>query len=114
MSSMAEFFIKDLDDTMYGWAAPFRAPGNACLKGVRQLKAIPLSQRTVGWWNVHALEAGGCGSVMRAFPFGLFSHMIHKKHNSGPLSTRKSPIVIHGHFLFLRCYGGRDRPCSSF
>ena len=94
MSSMAESFIKDLNDKTYGWAAPFRAPGNACLKGVRQLKAIPVSQRAQGWWNVHASEAGGCGSVMRAFPFGLiFSHDPQK----AKLWAVEHSKITHGH-----------------
>ena len=68
MSELAKAFIKDLDEP-YGWAAGYRAPGNACLKGVHLIKNR--TAHKTGWWNAHASEAGGCGSVMRTFPFGL-------------------------------------------
>jgi ADP-ribosylglycohydrolase len=42
-----------------------RAPGNACLAGCRAIAA------GVPWAEAGGPEAGGCGSVMRAYPFGL-------------------------------------------
>lgn len=42
-----------------------RAPGNACLAGCRALEA------GVPWAEAGGPTAGGCGSVMRAYPFGL-------------------------------------------
>jgi ADP-ribosylglycohydrolase len=53
-----------------GWVdAPrggHRAPGNACLAGARRLlEGAP-------WREAGGADAGGCGSVMRAYPFGLF------------------------------------------
>ena len=42
-----------------------RAPGNACLAGCRALA------RGVPWAEAGGSTAGGCGSVMRAYPFGL-------------------------------------------
>lgn len=42
-----------------------RAPGNACLLGARNLA------RGVPWFEAGGERAGGCGSVMRAYPFGL-------------------------------------------
>ena len=52
-----------------GWARDpqggHRAPGNACLAGCRALA------RGVPWREAGAPQAGGCGSVMRAYPFGL-------------------------------------------
>ncbi len=42
-----------------------RAPGNACLRGCYQLDL------GAAWDRAGAPDAGGCGSVMRAFPFGL-------------------------------------------
>jgi ADP-ribosylglycohydrolase/protein-tyrosine phosphatase len=42
-----------------------RAPGNACLAGCRAL------ERGVPWREAGGPTAGGCGSVMRAWPFGL-------------------------------------------
>jgi ADP-ribosylglycohydrolase len=67
---------EDLDATMRRMAAGFvewstdppgghRAPGNACLAGCRRLAAGEL------WYRAGAPDAGGCGSVMRAYPFGL-------------------------------------------
>ncbi len=67
---------EDLDGTMQRMARHFvswsrdpqgghRAPGNACLAGCRAL------ERGVAWQSAGGSEAGGCGSVMRAYPFGL-------------------------------------------
>ncbi len=42
-----------------------RAPGNACLEGCRALA------RGAPWSEAGGAEAGGCGSVMRAYPLGL-------------------------------------------
>jgi len=42
-----------------------RSPGNACLAGCRALEA------GTSWREAGGATAGGCGSVMRAYPFGL-------------------------------------------
>jgi len=42
-----------------------RAPGNACLEGSRRLEA------GASWFEAGGARAGGCGSVMRAYPAGL-------------------------------------------
>ena len=42
-----------------------RAPGNACLAGARALA------RGAHWSEAGGADAGGCGSVMRSYPFGL-------------------------------------------
>jgi ADP-ribosylglycohydrolase len=42
-----------------------RAPGSACLAGCRAL------ERGGTWDAAGGADAGGCGSVMRAYPFGL-------------------------------------------
>ncbi|MGK0362570.1 MAG: ADP-ribosyl-[dinitrogen reductase] hydrolase [Bradymonadia bacterium] len=66
----------DLDGTMQAIAQRFvqwakapqgghRAPGNACLAGCRALA------RGADWFAAGGAKAGGCGSVMRAYPFGL-------------------------------------------
>jgi ADP-ribosylglycohydrolase len=66
----------DVDATMEHMSAGFvewsnhpqgghRAPGNACLAGCRALEA------GVHWSEAGGETAGGCGSVMRAYPFGL-------------------------------------------
>jgi ADP-ribosylglycohydrolase len=66
----------DLDRTMQRMARGFvlwayqpqgghRAPGNACMAGCRALYAGD------PWQESGGIDAGGCGSVMRAYPFGL-------------------------------------------
>ncbi|HET7738111.1 MAG TPA: ADP-ribosylglycohydrolase family protein [Tepidiformaceae bacterium] len=66
----------DLDATMEDIAAGFRewlvrpqgghrAPGNACMAGARALT------RGAHWSEAGGATAGGCGSVMRAYPFGI-------------------------------------------
>lgn len=42
-----------------------RAPGNACMRGARRLRD------GVHWREAGGPADGGCGSVMRAYPFGL-------------------------------------------
>jgi len=42
-----------------------RAPGNACMRGAGRLAA------GVHWRDAGGADDGGCGSVMRAYPFGL-------------------------------------------
>ena len=42
-----------------------RAPGNACLAGARALA------QGEHWSRAGGASAGGCGSVMRAYPFGI-------------------------------------------
>lgn len=71
MSHLAASFVKDAYDTEMGWAAPFRAPGNACIAGVKQLGVNWDKNQSWDTWDVCAYNAGGCGSVMRAHPFGL-------------------------------------------
>jgi ADP-ribosylglycohydrolase len=66
----------DLDQTMAELARAYiawsvapqgghRAPGQACLQGCRNLAAGR------AWYEAGEEDAGGCGSVMRVFPFGL-------------------------------------------
>ena len=82
MSNIAQSFIKDAEDLQLGWIARFRAPGNACKAGVKKLRSNFLmdwdykKHGSLGYtgprpWDVLAHTAGGCGSVMRAHPFGL-------------------------------------------
>lgn len=73
-------FVNDLNNTL-GWAQPSRAPGNACLKNVRKFASvlkqgnsdydISLFSQEKPVWMVGGAMDGGCGSVMRAHPFGL-------------------------------------------
>ena len=66
----------DLDSAMRAIATRFvqwdadpqgghRAPGNACREGCRALA------RGAPWYEAGGPTAGGCGSVMRAYPFGV-------------------------------------------
>jgi ADP-ribosylglycohydrolase/protein-tyrosine phosphatase len=61
MRAMAKAFVAWKDDPQGG----HRAPGNACLTGCEALA------RGVRWSEAGGEHAGGCGSVMRAYPFGL-------------------------------------------
>lgn len=61
MTEIAEGFAGWIDFPQGG----HRAPGNACLAGARQLRdGVP-------WREAGGAQAGGCGSVMRTYPFGL-------------------------------------------
>jgi ADP-ribosylglycohydrolase len=61
MQSMARRFV----DWSISPQGGHRAPGNACLAGCRQLSV------GIYWSQAGGATAGGCGSVMRAYPFGL-------------------------------------------
>lgn len=61
MQLIAEGFVRWHTDPQGG----HRAPGGACMAGCRALA------RGKPWSEAGGAEAGGCGSVMRAFPFGL-------------------------------------------
>lgn len=56
-----------------------RAPGNECMAGCRELiQRLNTSMRAPGWWADAGREpgprsGGGCGSVMRTYPFGLLA-----------------------------------------
>ncbi len=74
MNQLAREFVYDLDNP-YGWARAQRAPGNACLKNIEKLEkkmlALEDTHDIANWWKAGGLNDGGCGSVMRAHPFGL-------------------------------------------
>jgi ADP-ribosylglycohydrolase len=61
MKLMAQGFVR----WAYAPQGGHRAPGNACLAGCRMLYAGD------PWQEAGGENAGGCGSVMRAYPFGL-------------------------------------------
>jgi ADP-ribosylglycohydrolase len=73
MSTIANNFIEDSTNP-YGWNQPFRIPGMACKQALSLLKE---KDKTVdNWWKINSectddKKPGGCGSVMRAYPFGL-------------------------------------------
>jgi ADP-ribosylglycohydrolase len=109
-TQMAEIVLRtlldghtDLDDAMKRMAAGFvtwarnpqgghRAPGNACMAGCRQLAA------GVPWQQAGGATAGGCGSVMRAYPFGLiFAHDLDKAEHwavEHSKLTHRDPIAL--------------------
>lgn len=64
MRRLAELFVTWSSHPQGG----HRAPGNACLAGCRNLA------RGAAWHEAGGPSAGGCGSVMRAYPFGLLFH----------------------------------------
>lgn len=69
MRTMADGFIRWSRDPQGG----HRAPGNACMAGCRALA------RGEHWSTAGGPRAGGCGSVMRAYPFGLvYAHDLSK------------------------------------
>jgi ADP-ribosylglycohydrolase len=61
MQAIGRRFVQWMVDPQGG----HRAPGNACLAGCRAL------QGGIPWREAGGEQAGGCGSVMRAHPFGL-------------------------------------------
>ncbi|MGL5829331.1 MAG: ADP-ribosylglycohydrolase family protein [Angustibacter sp.] len=61
MTAMAAGFIQWAESPQGG----HRAPGNACLAGARALA------QGIAWDQAGGAAAGGCGSVMRAYPFGI-------------------------------------------
>lgn len=61
MDRIAQGFVRWAEAPQGG----HRAPGNACLAGARTLA------RGAHWSEAGDPKAGGCGSVMRAYPFGL-------------------------------------------
>lgn len=93
----------DLDACMANMATRFvdwsrnpqgghRAPGNACLSGCRAL------ERGVPWREAGGPTAGGCGSVMRAYPFGLIFADDYEKAEAWSVAhsrlTHNDPIAL--------------------
>lgn len=61
MRQIAAGFVEWSDNPQGG----HRAPGNGCISGAARLKdGVP-------WVEAGGIATGGCGSVMRAYPFGL-------------------------------------------
>lgn len=75
MSLIAKSFVFDAKNNTLSWIAPFRAPGLCCKKYVLELVKLIKAKQTdeLNWWKVSPAngKTGGCGSVMRAYPFGL-------------------------------------------
>lgn len=70
VAAIGDNFIHDINDTLYGWSARYRAPGKACMNGIKKvILTHPLNRND----NQAALfpNAGGSGAVMRAYPCGI-------------------------------------------
>ena len=99
MHSLAIRFINDMKQ-LDGWAAVYRAPGVACKQGVQRLgKSKSYGLR---WWDTDNKDAGGCGSVMRAYPFGLFFAYDYKK---GVEWAVEHSRLTHSHPIALAACG---------
>ena len=111
MELLAERFVQWSRDPQGG----HRAPGRACLAGCRALaEGQP-------WFEAGAENAGGCGSVMRAYPFGLFFHSDLYQAETWAVAqsklTHRDPIALAacaamavGTALFLR----KEAPSKVF
>lgn len=88
MRAIAQRFVQWMADPQGG----HRAPGNACLTGCKALA------RGTPWSEAGGAEAGGCGSAMRAHPFGLaFSSDLQKAETwavEGSKLTHRHPIAL--------------------
>lgn len=73
-----------------------RAPGGACLRGAREL-----AQGRA--WNGGDPDAGGCGSVMRAYPFGL---LLGSDERHAELWAVEHSRLTHGHPMALAACAG--------
>ncbi|PKN03271.1 hypothetical protein CVU75_03090 [Candidatus Dependentiae bacterium HGW-Dependentiae-1] len=97
MGDIASAFYQDMHNQK-GWAMAERAPGNACLKAVQKLgPAVGFIDRVgafrSGWWKVGEPNAGGCGSVMRAAPFGLMFALDPEKAQNW---AAQHSLITHG------------------
>jgi ADP-ribosylglycohydrolase len=81
MRSLAVAYVQDMDNPT-GWTMPERAPGNNCLKNLNKIRslvfdskfsniALPYIHRLFDGWQAGGPNDMGCGSVMRAHPFGV-------------------------------------------
>ncbi|MBK7858043.1 MAG: ADP-ribosylglycohydrolase family protein [Archangiaceae bacterium] len=88
MRLMAKKFVAWANEPQGG----HRAPGNACLAGCRALEA------GAPWDQAGGATAGGCGSVMRAYPFGLVFARDVKKAEEWAVAhsrlTHRDPIAL--------------------
>ncbi|HEY0009556.1 MAG TPA: ADP-ribosylglycohydrolase family protein, partial [Tepidisphaeraceae bacterium] len=88
MTNMAKRFVEWSRNPQGG----HRAPGNACLSGSRAL------ERGVAWHEAGGPTAGGCGSVMRAYPFGFVFSDDYEKAETWAVAhsklTHRDPIAL--------------------
>ena len=103
MVELARVFVDDMHDMTYGWAASFRAPGNATRQSVKKLENLmqgveEISELKTDWWQVGHPDAGGSGTVMRAHPFGLVFFNNPAKAEKWAVEHAK---LTHGHPMAL-------------
>lgn len=71
-SARLEEVMREIGAGISEWAVNppggHRAPGNACMRGAKRLGV------GIAWDEAGGADDGGCGSVMRAHPFGLVFH----------------------------------------
>jgi ADP-ribosylglycohydrolase len=92
MRMMAHAFVRWSEQPQGG----HRAPGNACLAGCRELA------HGEHWSRAGGPTAGGCGSVMRAYPFGLvFADDLRKAESWAVAHSR----LTHGDPIALAASG---------
>jgi ADP-ribosylglycohydrolase len=87
MELMGERFVEWKNNPQGG----HRGPGNSCLGGCHAL------EEGKPWNEAGGLKAGGCGSVMRAYPFGLVFENLNRAElwaiNHSRL-THRDPIAL--------------------
>ena len=98
MPQIALACIKDMH-APYGWAYGPRAPGNTCLKNVKKIEVSYKDQQSFFsrkndlWWKGGLSTDGGCGSVMRAHPFGI---LFYNAPEQAALWAAQHSEITHG------------------
>ncbi|MEW2166586.1 ADP-ribosylglycohydrolase family protein [Streptomyces sp. NPDC007084] len=75
------------------WLYARRAPGNACLSGLREREYCPDPARELGPPGPVNPDSKGCGSVMRSAPFGLTRTTAASAFGM----AARSSLMTHGH-----------------
>lgn len=94
---IAQAFLDDQQNNLYGWDAHYRAPGISCKEAMGVLHKQQQMQKD-RWWDVGFVDGGGCGSVMRAHPFGLIFY--ENPDYAAQLAAQHS-VITHGSPLAL-------------
>lgn len=99
MSLIAKSFVFDAKNNPLSWIAPFRAPGLCCKKYVLELIKLINANKTYefNWWKVSPADGktGGCGSVMRAYPFGL---VFYENPEKAEIWAAEHSCITHGDY----------------
>lgn len=96
---IANAFKKDSEDQDFGWIANYRAPGNSTIDNISRLSDYVESIYDALLPHLtfedpeNNLKGGGCGSVMRAAPFGYFEDF-WKMAGQHSIITHNHPIAI--------------------